>query len=115
MEEKREYREAPRIAHGFLVRYRSAAAASSGWLVSPLRDLSGTGARFLSERRCATGDPIELELMLPTSQQPVAISGMVAWAKPAQYGTMELGVTFELKDTATQRLIDAAVEVFLKK
>jgi Tfp pilus assembly protein PilZ len=83
--------------------------------VSPLRDLSSGGARFLSDYRFATGSILEIQLLLLGSTQPVSLKARVAWSKPARLKITELGVTFDPGDTAIQQRIDAAVAHFLSR
>jgi hypothetical protein len=111
-----EPRRGPRVPHAFIVRYRPAGEAASGWLVSPLRDLSSHGARFLSERDFPVGASLDAQLQLGLAQQPVHLTARVAWVKPAQLMKMhELGITFDPGDPAAQQAIDAAVNRFIQK
>lgn len=104
-----EHRLAPRAAAHPLVRYRPPGEPGATWLVSPLRDLSSGGARFLSEHAFAVGDAFELQLLLPVAAQPIWVRARVAWAKPGAMKMVDLGVTFDAGDAANQRLIDEAV------
>lgn len=106
-----EHRRAPRIAHPFMVRYQP--PGERAWLISPLRDLSGGGARFLSEHAFAEGDAFEIQLVLPASAQPVPLKARVAWVKPWRAGLVEVGVTFDPGDVGIQRTIDEAVSRLL--
>jgi len=108
-----ERRQRPRVAHRLIVRYRRPVEGSAEWLVSPLRDLSSGGARFLSEHPFTAGETFELHLLLPAAQQPVMLLARVAWARAAQMQMTEVGVTFDAHDAAIQRLIDTAVKHFL--
>jgi hypothetical protein len=108
-----EQRRSPRIPRAFMVRYRCAAKGMTGWLVSPLRDLSSGGARFISERIFAVGDELEVQLLLPASRDPLALRAKIAWASAGKLGMMELGITFDAHDTAVQQVIDEAVAHFL--
>lgn len=110
-----EHRRAPRVARSVIVRYRCPEAGQTVWLVSPLRDVSSGGARFLSEQTVAIGRTIEMQLMLPTASQPVSLLARVVRTKPAQTGLIEVGVTFSTADVAVQRAIDRAVAHFLHK
>ena len=98
-----------------MVRYRNPVGGRESWLISPLRDLSSGGARFLSESTVEAGAELEIQLVLPGSKDPVALKVRVAWAKPAPWGMAELGVTFEPEDVKVQQTIDAAVAHFLGK
>ena len=111
-----EQRGAPRIRHPFMLRYRPAGPSVAPWSVTPLLDLSGTGARFLSDRPLVQGEALELHLMLPGSQQPVALDGQVAWIKGgAKLGLMEVGVSLAVTNPSAQALLDEAVRHFLAK
>ncbi len=109
------HRETPRVARSFLVRYRGANNGQQGWLVSPLRDFSVRGARFMSERSLILGDVLELQLVLPTSPKPVALTGKVAWTKLGKLGLVEVGVVFEPVEVALQQALEKAVQRFLEK
>ena len=110
-----EHRRDPRVSRAFLIRYRCPAAGQERWLVSPLRDLSRSGARFLSERMFAVGVPLELQLVLPVSRQPVVVGAHVAWQQPGALGMVEMGVTFDLgADDAARRAVDTSVAHFLR-
>ena len=110
-----ENRRQPRIARSFMARYKMTFPQDTVWLISPLRDLSGGGARFLSERPLAAGDTMDLQLILPIAKEPVPVKARVAWARSGPMGMTEVGVTFDAGDTAIQQLIDQAVTHFLKK
>ena len=114
-EESKEYRQSPRVAHPFMVRYRVAADWQAPWHVSALRDFSSHGARFLSEQSFDAGALLELQLVLPTARQPVLVQARMAWMKPGQWGMHEIGVTFDPGDAGVQEMIDAAVAHFVRK
>ena len=107
-----EHRRAPRITRGFMVRYRR--PSEKGWSVSPLRDLSSAGVRFLSEQIFVVGTELNLQLVLPTTQGPLALQGRVARVRPGPMDLMEYGVTFVVNAVAVQAINDA-VEHFLHK
>ena len=110
-----EHRRNPRIIRAFMVRYRPVTDLDFPWLVSPLKDLSSGGARFISERHLKVGDLLELQLLLPMSPQPVGLKARVAWVKSTAFKLIQAGVTFDPCDTAIQQLIDAAVAHFLRR
>ncbi len=109
-----DQRREPRISRGFMIRYRAAGDAS-GWLVSPLRDLSRSGARFFSERAFDVGTVLDAFLVLPASDAPVALQATVARSQPGPLGMAELGVAFQPPDTVAQGAINAAVARFLAR
>ena len=110
-----EHRRNPRIARSFMARYRITTLNETMWLVSPLRDLSSTGARFLSERALIAGDLLEMQLILPVAPQPLPLTARVAWVRPGPMDMVEVGVTFNPGDSGIQQTIDDAVRHFLKK
>ena len=110
-----EHRRDPRVARGFMIRYRSASGGAAGWMMSPLRDLSVSGARFVSEQLFTVGALLEIQLVLPVSDQPVDLEAKVAWSKPGPLNFVELGVTFELTSEETQRMLGGAVTHFLQQ
>ena len=110
-----EQRRQPRVARSFMVRYRASSAGQVSWFVSPLRDLSSGGARFICETEFPLGLELEMQLLLPSAEAPVPIKARVAWAKPAPMKLTEHGVTFDAGDVGIQRTIDAAVAHFLRK
>lgn len=110
-----ERRRSPRIMRSFIVRYHAADQPESAWLASPLRDLSSGGARFLSEHPLAVNDVLAVQLLLPSSQQPVALNARVAWVKQGPFNMVAVGVTFQAGDVFVQRTIDDAVAHFLRQ
>ena len=110
-----EQRRSPRVEHHFMARYMVPGRSPKQWLVSPLRDLSSGGARFLSECPFTVKDTFELQLVLPNARQPVLLNARVAWTRPGPMGMQEIGVTFDPGDTAMQAIIDAAVARFTQK
>ncbi|MBI4004100.1 MAG: PilZ domain-containing protein [Candidatus Omnitrophica bacterium] len=108
-----EHRRDPRIPHGFLVRYRR--PSESGWSVSPLRDLSSSGARFLGEHTFEVGTDLDCQLMLPLAREPLVLQARVAWVKPGPMNLAEYGVTFQADAPGVQEVIDVAVAHFLRK
>ena len=110
-----EQRQAPRVMHGFIIRYRSPAESETGWLVSPLLDVSKTGARFFSERAFDVGTVLVIQLVLPNSKSPVVVAGRVVRTASRNLGMMELGVVFDQVDASTQETIEAAIAYFLRR
>jgi Tfp pilus assembly protein PilZ len=108
-----EHRRTPRLAHPFMVRYQP--PGRGAWLMSPLKDLSSGGARFLSEHPFAVGEVFEIQLVLPTSSQPVPLNARVTWTKPWRAGLVEVGLTFDPGDVGVQRTIDDAVNRLLQR
>ncbi len=112
---ERERRHGPRVARAFMVRYRLPLAGQGSWQLSPLRDFSSEGARFISEHPFQIGDRLDVQLLLPSSRDPIALSVRIAWTRPAQFGTIELGVAFDLRDPIVKQSIDNAAAYFLRR
>ena len=110
-----EQRREPRVTHSFMARYRATEGGQASWFVSPLRDLSSGGARFISEYAFEVGTTLDMQPLLTTSEQPVPLKARVAWAKPGSLSLTEQGVTFNPEDTGMQHIIDTAVAHFLRK
>ena len=108
-----EHRRAMRVIRSFVVRYQSLPAAPRSWLVSTLRDFSQTGARFFCDRPFGVGEAMSLELVLPTSKEPVTLTARVVWAKPSRLGMTELGIEFTPPDERAASVITAAAAFFL--
>ncbi len=110
-----EHRRDPRITRSFMVRYRAKDTPTATWSLSPLRDLSGSGARFICEATFSVGTVLELQLLLPQAKKPLPLLGRVAWTKPGPLNLAEHGVIFEAVDAVAQQRIEAAVTYFLRK
>ena len=110
-----EQRREPRVARSFMLRYRATESDQAAWFVSPLRDLSGGGARFISEYKFEIGTTLEMQLLLPTSEQPIPLKARIAWAKAGPLNLTEHGVTFNPGDVRVQQIIDTAVAHLLRK
>ena len=111
-----ERRGAPRVDKRFMVKYRCPAAGQTEWMLSPIRDLSTKGIRFISELGFTVGNELELQLCLPTADQPVAIGATVMWAKPASTKDLtEHGVSFSEQDADAKQQVERATEFFLRK
>jgi len=88
---------------------------NAAWSLSPLRDLSGSGARFMCEVTFPVGTSLELQLLLPPAKDPLPLAARVAWAKPGPMQLTEHGVVFEAIDATSQQLLEHAVTYFLRK
>lgn len=109
--EPQEQRHDPRVAHPFMVRYQ----CQESWHVSPLKDFSTTGARFVADYPFTQGEVLDAQMIFPLARQPIAVRARIVWMKPTQWGLVELGVTFELGDAEAKQAIEAAVAHFLRK
>jgi len=111
-----ERRREPRIVHSFMVRYRAAGATSPKWMLSPLKDFSASGVRFVAEPGLRPGQALELQLMLPMHREPLGVAGRVAWSEPFGDGSLvEQGVEFVGENAETRVVVVEAVAYFLKQ
>lgn len=108
-----DQRRSPRVEHHFMARYAIPLRSPKQWLISPLKDLSSGGARFISEHKFSVNETFDLQLVLPTINEPVALSATIAWVRPGPMNMFEVGITFSPGDTAMQAVIDAAVARFV--
>ncbi len=107
-----EHRRAIRIIRSFLVRY---ASGPGSWPVSTLRNFSTYGARFFCERTFRVGEAMMVQLILPTSREPVVLKARVVWTKPSSFGLVDLGVSFEPSDERSTKALTNAANFFLTK
>ena len=105
-----------RIIRSFLVRYPSPASGQGFWLVSTLRNFSTCGARFFCERTFRVGETTKIQLILPTSREPVVLKARVVWTKASSlFGMVDLGVAFEPSDEQSTKALTSAANFFLTK
>lgn len=83
--------------------------------MSPLKDLSRSGARFLCERTFAVGAVLDVKLLLPVANEPVAVMARVVWVRQRPTGLAEHGIRFALEDSSTGTVIERAVLHTLKR
>ncbi len=110
-----EHRRADRVDRRVIARFRTSTVPDAAWLMSPLLDLSNGGAKFLSEYAFEMAEPVELQLLLPSSPQPIVLTARVAWVKPGLRRLTEVGVTFRPADPAAQQALSQAVAYFLQR
>ena len=61
-----------------------------------LRDASAQGARILSRDKMSIHDPVDIEIKLPDSSDPVELSGEVVWVRQAEASIWDIGVKFSI-------------------
>lgn len=110
-----EHRRDLRVTKGFMARYRLRGETRSEWRMSPLKDLSRSGARFLCEHTFAIGDVLDVKFLLPVANEPVAVMARVVWVRQRPAGLTEHGVLFTLEDPSTGTVIEQAVLHALKR
>ena len=107
-----ERREGFRVPRAFLARFKPKGHHS--WFISPLRDLSQGGARFLSEyTEFKPGDRIALQLVLSSAPKGLVVHSTIKWARPSKMPSIiEVGVAFDVKEPAIQAAIERASSFF---
>ncbi len=110
-----EQRRVPRVDRPLIARYRAFGSGDAAWFVSPLRNISETGARFLSERTFKPGRLLELHVTVPTSRQPLVLSARVSWTRPAAQELWEVGVHFEVIQPDDRRFLRETVRTVLRR
>ena len=109
-------RVAERVAHSFMVRYRTTQGPSR-WLVTQLTDFSRTRAWFLAENPLAVGGTLAAQLLLPASREPVSVQARVMWVRTTargRIGLADVGVAFEAIDAKARQAVEAAVAHFVR-
>lgn len=111
-----ERRRAPRVDKRFMVKYQCQALGHTQWMLSPIRDLSALGVRFVGEFAFAKGTELDMQIVLPILEESLPARGVVVWQRPGQAPkTFEHGVEFVDSDPRIFDQLSKAVEHFLKK
>ena len=109
-----ERRKDTRVEKHFMAHYRPAQTTDEPWCMSPLVDVSKSGARFLCEKEYAVGDHLELELHMPFAPKPQRMRAVIMRIRETTNRWVEIGVSFIVIDEKTQEGIDVLVSRFLK-
>ena len=112
-----ENRYSPRVSKGYMIRYRSGSSLSdkADWAVSPLRNISETGVSFLSEQLFPAGSELEMQLLLPSTPEPIIVKGTVVAIRQTSPKLMQLGIQFTDPDAEAQAAIRQAISKFLRR
>lgn len=110
-----ERRRSPRIDRRFMVKYRCPSRGQAQWMMSPIKNISSSGVRFIGETGYPTGVVLELLLHLPTSTEAVPVNGVVVWQRGGAMQLTEHGVQFVSASAAAKQQIQQALEFLLKK
>lgn len=108
----------PRIAWGFMVRFRPHANHAAKWELATLKDVSEGGCSFFSGTAFRLGEVLEIEIQLPTVTDYMHFSGEVRRCEPdkkrhiLRYG---VAVQFTGLDEAKRRHFLLALEFLLKR
>lgn len=104
-----------RVDTRFMVRYRQRDDAKTSWALAPLRNVGVGGIMVLAEAETPAGEVLDLQLMLPSADAPIAATGKVIWTRktsPLQY---EHGITFLDLPSDGQRALQRIVDLFTPK
>ena len=97
-ERRQHFRGKPRPGRVMSVRYRvgvgSASESQTPWIVAETRDIGVGGAFIASASSEPVGQPLTVELALPTTQQVFALPGVVRWVRGAGDDNDGMGIQF---------------------
>ena len=111
-----ERRKAPRVTSQLLVKFKSANDPQAQWQMTPLKDLSHSGLRFIAEAICDVGLSLELQLLLPTLATPLRLTGRIVWSQPSSIAPLvEYGVEFTELSATQREAIDTLVTLYLSR
>jgi hypothetical protein len=82
---KQERRAHPRYQTSLRIKYRTPLDEGISWI----KDISQSGARlFLNSalQSLGIGEPLELEISLPSESQPICVKGNIVWSKDSDAG-----------------------------
>ena len=82
---KKERRTYPRYETSLRIKYKTPIEEGISWI----KDVSRSGARlFLNNalKTVAIGQPLELEINLPSDAQPILLKGNIVWAQDTDAG-----------------------------
>ncbi|MEE8359989.1 MAG: PilZ domain-containing protein [Candidatus Omnitrophota bacterium] len=82
---KKERRTYPRYQTSLRIKYKTPIEEGISWI----KDVSRSGARlFLNNalKTVAIGQPLELEISLPSDTQPILVKGNIVWAQDTDAG-----------------------------
>jgi len=109
----KERRRDHRLAQPFQARYRLYGELTESWRTMTTVNLSVSGLRFRSAGLIEVGDELQIELLLPTSREPLVVRGRIIWSQPMASGVVENGAEF-IDMTPEQGIqIDTMVKFFL--
>ncbi len=110
-----ERRGTGRIIRPLLIRYRPQGRVDLNWHMSPLRDLSQSGARFVSEQAFSLGTALEVQLTLPIRRESIRAGAKIIRTHALSPQLFEYGIAFGPLASDVQHSIDVTVDHFMKK
>ena len=81
-------RKYKRLLADYLIKYRIAGAEDQDFLVSNIKDISATGARFWAETPFQEGVPLAVEVMVPPVGRAIKALARVERVRPAGNGNV---------------------------
>jgi hypothetical protein len=105
-------RKTTRVHRAFVVRYRRLWAGLQIWSTSTLTDFSCEGASFPAQHTCAAGERLALQLLVPTTPDPLELQARVVWVKTSAHGDILIGVKFDGLTAQLRQALSDATEVF---
>ena len=109
-----EQRQFKRIPEAFNVKCRPSGTLSDVWRQVVTVDFSAGGIGFESQQSYDIGDPLEIQLTIPSFRMPLIIKGQVVRIKTTPWSTSECAVQFMDVTPDQQYALDELV-AFLSK
>jgi type IV pilus assembly protein PilZ len=91
-ERRQHFRGKPRPGRRLSIRYRIDGGA---WATAETRNIGVGGAFIATDAPVATGAAVEIELEVPTCDQPLRLRGQVRWAQDGADDRSGIGVQFQ--------------------
>lgn len=110
----KERRRDSRLAQPFQVRYRLYGELTESWRTAMTVNLSASGLRFRSADLMEIGRELQVELLLPTSKEPLVLRARIIWSQPMASGVTENGAEFDDITPEQGAQIDAMVKFLLR-
>lgn len=107
-----EDRRFSRLSQPFEVKYHIYGDLMQTWKAVRTLDLSASGMRFEGSDLIEEGNQLEVQLAIPSRQQPLVLRGQVVWSNVLSGGTVECGVEFLETRSEQAAYIDEVVRFF---
>jgi hypothetical protein len=83
----------PRRAPRAPARCRAAVVSTQGWFEAETEDIGSMGCQLVSPKQVRRGDIVQLHVTNPKVQEPLKVTGRVAWVSPQ--APWRLGIAFD--------------------
>jgi uncharacterized protein (TIGR02266 family) len=103
-ERRQHFRGKPRPGRRLAIRYRKPGTGASAWIDAETRNIGVGGAFIASQDPMKTGSEIEIELHVPTCEQPLVLKGQVRWIQDE--GTEDAGMGVQFHDVDIDVLLE---------